>query len=356
MQAVILAGGEGTRLRPLTLDRPKPIVPILNVPFLHYQLALLCRHEIRDVILSVSYRPDAVRAVMGEGAVAGVNLRYKVEDEPLGTGGGVRHSADLASGRLVVLNGDILTDLDLSAVLRFHEAKRAQATIVLTRVPDPTAYGLIERESSGRVRRFREKPSAEEVTTDTVNAGTYVIDRDLLEEIPRGAVYSIERQFFPGLIERGVPVFGYIWPGYWIDIGTPAKYLQAHRDLLSGSLKTTGAHSCKQVAEGVWVDGSATVSDECRYRPPLLIGASARVEAGATIGPFTVLGPGAHVEKGATVESSVLWEDVVIGLNSSLLGCVLGRDCRIGEHVSAQGVVLGQGGAIPDYSIVGAQS
>ncbi|HLC41543.1 MAG TPA: NDP-sugar synthase [Methylomirabilota bacterium] len=356
MQAVILAGGEGTRLRPLTLDRPKPTVPLLNIPFLHYQLALFSRHRIQDVILSVSHRPDAIRAVMGEGTVGDVRLRYRMEESPLGTGGGVRNSADLLSGRLVVCNGDILTDLDLTAVCRFHEENRAKATIVLTRVLDPTQYGLIELEPSGRVRRFREKPSAEEITTDTINAGTYVLERELLDEIPEGVPYSIERQFFPALLERGIPVFGYVSPSYWLDIGTPAKYLQAHRDLLSGSMDSPLPIPGKRLAEGIWAAEGATLNARCHYRPPLLIGPEVEIEPGATLGPFAVLGARARIGRAAVVESSVLWEESVVGQESALASSLLGRGCRIGAHVVVQDAVLGQGAVVPDYSILGSRS
>ena len=355
MQAVILAGGEGTRLRPLTLDRPKPTVPLLNTPFLHYQLALLSRHQIQDVILSVSHRPDAIRAIMGEGGVGKVKLRYRIAESPLGTGGGVRNSADLLTGRLVVFNGDILTDLDLSAVNRFHEERGAKATIVLTRVPDPTQYGLIELEPSGRVRRFREKPSAEEITTDTINAGTYVLERELLDEIPAGSPYSIERQFFPTLLERGVPVFGYVSSSYWLDIGTPAKYLQAHRDLLSGSLDSPLPIPGKKLADGIWAANGIALDAQRHYRAPLLIGPEVEIEPGATLGPFAVLGARARIGRGALVESSVLWEDSVVGQDTSLTGSLLGRGCRIGAHVIVQNAVLGQGAVVPDYSILGSR-
>ena len=233
LQAVILAGGAGTRLRPLTLNRPKPVVPLLNVPFLRYQLGLLQAHGVTDVILSVSHLPEVIRRVMGAEPPGAARLRDVVEPEPLGTAGGVRNAADLVEGRVVVLNGDVLTDLDLGAMLAAHEARRAKASIYLTPVENPTAYGLVELEADGRVRRFLEKPGWDEVTTNTINAGVYVLERELLDWIPKGQVYSMEREFFPLLLERGVPFFGHVADGYWLDIGTTAKYLQAHQDLLA---------------------------------------------------------------------------------------------------------------------------
>ena len=201
---MILAGGQGTRLRPLTLARAKPVVPLLNRPFLAYQLALLRAHGVSDVILACSYRVDDVRAALGDGAALGVRLRYVLEREPLGTGGGVRNAADLVSGTLYVLNGDILTDADLTAMQALHESRGSRTTIYLQPVPDPRQYGLVETAPDGRLRAFREKPTAdEEITTNTINAGIYLIDAPLLQLIPLDRASSIEREFFPALIAEG---------------------------------------------------------------------------------------------------------------------------------------------------------
>src|SRR3984893_6022195 len=236
--AVILAGGQGTRLRPLTNSRPKPVVPLLNIPFLAYQLTLLRRHGVRHVVLSCSYLVDEIRRAMGDGSQWDVTLEYAVETEPLGTAGGVRNAADLVSGLVVVLNGDILTDADLSRMLHFHPEGGSRATIFLTRVEDTSPYGLVELAGDGRVRRFIEKPSPADRTTDTINAGIYVLDAALLERIPAGRVASMEREFFPGVLADAVPCFGWISDCYWIDIGSPAKYRQAHLDLLAGRVET----------------------------------------------------------------------------------------------------------------------
>jgi mannose-1-phosphate guanylyltransferase len=250
-----LAGGQGTRLRPLTLGTPKPIVPLLNVPFLAYQLALLRRHGITDVVLSCSYLVDEVRRTMGDGAAHGVRLSYAVETDPLGTAGGVRNAMDLVRGLVVVLNGDILADLDLGAMLRFHAERGAKATLYLTRVPDPTQYGLVELEPDGAVRAFVEKPTADRVTTDTVNAGVYALDRSVVTAIPTGRAVSIERETFPGLLRDRVPFFGWVAESYWLDIGSPAKYRQGQLDLLAGKVATDVAppgdrHACSGLARG----------------------------------------------------------------------------------------------------------
>jgi NDP-sugar pyrophosphorylase family protein len=350
LQAVILAGGLGTRLRPLTLSRPKPVVPLLNVPFLCYQLALLGAHGVRDVILSVSHRPEVIRATMAREDLGDVRLREVVEAEPLGTAGGVRNAADLLDGRVVVLNGDVLTDLDLSAMFAAHEARGAAATIYLTPVENPTAYGLVELEPDGRVRRFLEKPGWEEVTTNTINAGVYVLERELLDLIPPGQPHSIEREFFPLLLERGVPFYGYVSEGYWLDIGTPAKYLEAQQDLLGRRLRAHVEPAGRDAARG-WIDPTALVAPSARIRGPVAIGPGCRVEGEATVGPGVVLGAGGRIGAGAEVEGTVVWEDVVIGPAARVAGCLIGRGVEIGAHARVTaGSVLGDGTRLTDYS------
>jgi mannose-1-phosphate guanylyltransferase len=350
VQAVILAGGLGTRLRPLTLDRPKPVVPLLNVPFLSYQLGLLGAHGVRDVILSVSHRAEAIRTVMGRESLGAVRLRDVVEKDPLGTAGGVRNAADLVDGRVVVLNGDVLTDLDLTAMLRAHASHGAAATIYLTPVENPTAYGLVELDETGRVRRFLEKPGWEEVTTNTVNGGVYVLERELLDLIPKGEPYSMEREFFPLLLERRVAFYGYVSPGYWLDIGTPAKYFQAQQDILAGRFRAAVAPAGSEGPEG-WIHPTAIVAGTARVRGPVVIGPGCHVEPGATLGPGVVLGAGCRIGEGAHVETAVLWEEVVVGAGARLAGCLVGRAVSIGAHARVTpGAVLGDGTRLGDYS------
>jgi NDP-sugar pyrophosphorylase family protein len=350
VQAVILAGGMGTRLRPLTLHRPKPVVPLLNVPFLRYQLGLLGAHGVRDVILSVSHLPEVIREVMAREPGDGVELREVVETDPLGTAGGVRNAADLVDGRVVVLNGDILTDLDLGAMLRVHEARAAAATIYLTPVENPTAYGLVELAPDGRVRRFLEKPGWDEVTTSTINAGVYVLERELLDLIPRGQPSSMEREFFPLLLERGVPFYGFVDQGYWLDIGTPPKYLQAQQDLLARQVRAHVAPEGRPGSEG-WVHPTAAVAESARLRGPVVVGPECRIETDAAVGPGAVLGRGCRVGPGAHVEGAVLWEEVDVGAGARLTGCLVGRAVAIGAHASIPaGAVLGDGSRLTAYS------
>ena len=349
VQAVILAGGQGTRLRPLTHTRPKPIVPLLDRPFLHYQLALLRQHGITDVILSCSYRVADIRAAMGTGDAAGVRLRYVVEATPLGTAGGLRNAAALARGRLVVLNGDVLTDADLGAVLRVHAARQAGVTIGLVPVEDPTSYGLVETGADGAVRRFLEKPRPEEVTTNLVNAGIYVLEAELLGRIPADRPVSIEREVFPAFLASGVPVFGSaLGDHYWRDIGSPAAYRDAQVDLLRGRVATT-VRPAGTLREGCWVGAGTRLAPGATLVAPSVIGARVRVGAGARLGPLAVVGAGARIAAGARIEGAILWEGVAVGEGAVLRDCIVGADAVIGAHADvAPGVVLEADAVVPD--------
>src|SRR3954451_1069897 len=233
MKAILLAGGKGSRLRPLTVHTPKPIVPIFDRPFLHYQLDLLKQvPEIDEVILSLNYQPRRIEEVFGDGGESGLAIRYVVEPAPLGTGGAIRFASEAMRDSVVVFNGDVLTQLDLAAVIALHRARQAKATIVLTPVDNPTAYGLVETDADGNIRRFLEKPKPEEITTNNINAGIYVLEPDTFDRIPSEVAWSIERSYFPSLIERHETFVAYVYEGYWIDIGTPEKYRQVHRDIM----------------------------------------------------------------------------------------------------------------------------
>src|SRR5213079_2169546 len=233
MKAILLAGGKGTRLRPLTVHTPKPIVPIFDRPFLHYQLDRLKQvPEIDEVILSLNYQPRRIEEMFGDGGDSGLGIRYVVEPAPLGTAGAVRYAGESVRESVVVFNGDVLTQIDLAALIALHRDRRARATIVLTPVANPSAYGLVETDAQGNIQRFLEKPNADEITCDTINAGIYVLEPDTFDRIPKDVPWSIERSFFPSLIERHETFVAYVYKGYWIDIGTPEKYIQVHNDIM----------------------------------------------------------------------------------------------------------------------------
>src|SRR2546425_5831861 len=262
MKAILLAGGKGTRLRPLPSHTPKPIVPIFNRPFLHYQLDLLKQvPEIDEVILSLNYQPRRIEEMFGDGETTGIGLRYVVEPAPLGTAGAVRYAGESLHESVVVFNGDVLTEVDLGAVIALHRERRAKATIVLTPVENPSAYGLVETDAQGNIRRFLEKPKPHEITCDTINAGIYVLEPDTFDRIPKDTPWSIERSFFPSLIEQGETFVAYVSRGYWIDIGTPAKYMQVHRDIMDGRYTAYSAASSNGGPPNAWISQGARVEE-----------------------------------------------------------------------------------------------
>ncbi len=347
MQSVILAGGKGTRLRPLTLDLPKPVVPVVNRPFLLYQLDILERAGFDRAILSLSYKPGRIRDTV-QGRTGRINLDYVVEDEPLGTGGAVRYAARPEEGTVAVFNGDILSDLDLNDVLRFHREKQAGVTIVLTEVEDPTAYGLVLVHPDGRVRQFLEKPSWDEVEGRTINAGTYIVEPEYLERIRPGAHVSIEREFFPALVEAGAPFYAYIHRGYWIDIGTVGKYVRVHHDFFQ---RGEGPGNGYRREGQAWLADGATTGAHLALHGPLVAGPGATIGRGVTIGRFAVLGPGCVIGDDVHLDGCVLWEGTRVGAGSRLKGCVAGAGCAIGEHVRLSGLLaLGDRAVVPDHS------
>ena len=269
MKAILLAGGKGTRLRPLTLHTPKPIVPIFNRPFLHYQIDLLKQVPgLNEVILSLNYQPRRIEDVFGDGRGVGLPIRYLVEPQPLGTGGAIKFAEPHLDGPVIVFNGDVLTEIDLNAVLALHRSRKAKATIVLTPVENPTAYGLVETAPDGAVQRFLEKPKPDEITTNNINAGIYVLEPDTFDRIPKDTPYSIERSYFPSLVERGEAFVAYVYKGYWIDIGTPEKYTQVHRDIMSGAFSAAPFAGAKDavIAEGAKIEEGAVVAGAVLHR------------------------------------------------------------------------------------------
>ena len=350
MKAILLVGGFGTRLRPLTLHTPKAAVPIFDRPFLHHQLDLLAQlPEIDEVILSLNYQPDAIERVAAERGAGGPRIRYLVEPQPLGTGGAVKFAAPHLDGTVVVLNGDVLTRVDLQAVVDLHRARRARATIVLTPVANPSAYGLVETDAAGNVRAFREKPDPDQISCDTINAGVYVLEPDTFDRIPPATRYSIERRYFPSLVERGETFVAYVERGYWIDIGTIEKYVEVHRDIMAGRC---GAHPfAGREGQAPLVDPTAAVAGDARVEPPVYIGAGARVAAAATVLGNSVIGPSVAVGEDAVVDGAILWPDCVVGAGATVRGAVLGRRVRVEDNA-----VVGPGAVLGDDSVVTAFS
>ncbi|MGI8414248.1 MAG: sugar phosphate nucleotidyltransferase [Solirubrobacteraceae bacterium] len=347
MQALILAGGEGTRLRPLTCTFPKPVVPLAGRPFMLYMIEWLRGHGVREVILSCGFMARGVRSVLGDGSALGVHLSYVEEPRPLGTGGALKFARDRLDERFLMLNGDVLSDIDLSAQLAQHERSGARATLALVAVKDPSAYGLVTLRADGSVQEFAEKPgprrvdppASERSATNLINAGAYILQREVLDEMaPAGCSSSIERELFPALVGRGL--YGYASSAYWLDIGTPARYLQGTFDILQGNVSTETGRRLRDagmvLADGARIDG--------RLLPPALVGSGSVLAPGAHAGGLVVLGREVRIEPGARVERSVLLDGCSVGTHSTVSGSIVGPGVRIGEHCQiGGGVVLGEG-------------
>ena len=344
MQALILAGGKGTRLRPLTVYTPKPIVPFLNRPFLLYQIEILKRAGIENITLSLSYQPDKIEQIMGDGTDFGVNLRFITEPNPLGTGGAYKFAADDVNDTMIVFNGDILTDLDISKVIEFHKAKKSAATIVLAPVENPAAYGLVETDADGKVLRFREKPKPEELselTVNTINAGIYILEPEVLDLIPKGANYSFEYNVFPDLLAREKAFYAYVLQdNYWRDIGNPASYLQGHHDFLSGKIKNFNLEKSVKadISHTATVDKNSFVEEDC------IIKSNAKIIN-------SVIGKGVYIEEKAVVENSIIWAHTRISSGAEIRNAVIGRSCYIGKNsIVSEGAVLGDKTSLTDYT------
>ena len=349
MKAIIMAGGEGTRLRPLTCDCPKPMIRLMNRPVMQYSLALLKQHHISRIAATLGYLPDAITDYFADGDAFGVDLRYYVERTPMGTAGGVRAAADFLDETFIVLSGDGITDLDITEAVAFHRRRGALATLVLKHADNPLDYGVVCAEPDGRVRSFHEKPDWSEVLSDTVNTGIYILEPQVLERIPEGRPCDFGHDLFPTLVRDGLPVYGYVTQAYWCDIGDVRAYLAAHIDAMEGRIRLDGLMSPGRVQQlpGAVVDRAAVLEGPC------LIGPNARVLAGARVGPYSVIGEGCVVGENASVKRSVLWPGARLGPGAQVRGCVLGARARLEDGAQAyEECVLGTGAALGERAVL----
>jgi mannose-1-phosphate guanylyltransferase len=338
MQAVILVGGEGTRLRPLTSTVPKPVVPLVDRPFIVFMLEWLKHHGVDDVILSCGFLATSVRNVLGDGSQLGIRLRFVEEPEPRGTAGALKYAESFLDERFLMLNGDVLTDMDLTAQIAQHEATGATGTLALVAVPDPTNYGLVRLADDNAVEEFVEKPSADQIDTHLISAGAYVLERSVVDMIEADRSVSIEREIWPRLVGQGL--FGFPSDAYWLDIGTPERYLQGTFDIIEGNVQTdvlerlgTGYMS---VAEDAVLTG--------RVIPPAVVERGCEIGAGAHVGSLVVLGDCVTVGEGARIERSVVLQGSEIGAGCVLTDCIVAAGVRVGERsVISDGAVLGEG-------------
>jgi mannose-1-phosphate guanylyltransferase len=339
MQAVILVGGEGTRLRPLTSTVPKPVVPLVDRPFMAYMLEWLVAHGVTDVVMLMGYLPTAVRNVLGDGSAWGLSIKYVEEPDPRGTAGALKFAESLLEERFFMLNGDVLTDMDLTAQLAHHEATGATGTLALVPVEDPTAYGLVRTRENGQVKGFLEKPAADQIDTNLISAGAYILERSVVGLIEPDRNVSIEREIWPALVGNGL--YGFAHPSaYWLDIGTPDRYLQGTFDIIEGHVRT-------QVTERLGSNYLAVAPDvqsRGRIVPPAVVERGCRIGLNAHIGSLVVLGDGVSVGDRTRVERAVVMQGAQIGDDCVLRDCVVAAGARIGAgtHITG-GAVLGEG-------------
>lgn len=349
MKAVIMAGGKGTRLRPLTSQTPKPMVPLLNRPCMEYTIDLLKKHGITEIAVTLQYLPDAIRGYFGDGSRFGVSLVYFEEMIPLGTAGSVKNCADFLDERFIVISGDTLTDIDLSAAIRFHEENEALATLILTRVETPLEFGVVMTDESGRIIRFLEKPSWAEVFSDTVNTGIYVFEPEVLSSIEDEAEVDFSKQVFPHFLSEGKPLFGYAAKGYWSDIGSLEVYRQAQFDLLDGRVDLE--IKAQEIAPRIFMENQVRIDSSVRLEGPAYIGHNAHLQSGASIGAYSVVGSHSVISSGTKLSRAILWENTVVGKKAEVTGTTLCRNIRI-----AACAMLGEGAVIGDNCRIGSKS
>ena len=340
MKAVIMAGGEGTRLRPLTSNHPKPMIPIANRPMMEHIVQLLQRHGFDEIVVTVAFLANAIRNYFGDGSEFGVRMVYATEETPLGTAGSVRNAMDELDERFLVISGDVLTDIDLSQIVRFHEERGAMATIGLTAVENPLEFGIVITNEDGTIERFLEKPGWGQVFSDTVNNGIFVLEPEIFDFIPAGRPVDFSSEVFPKLLDQRKPLYGFVCDGYWEDVGTLEAYVSAHKDVLDRKvdLDVPGF----RMDAGVWLGEGAEIDPTARVEGPAVIGTNTRVEAGARLGPYTVLGNNVMVQAEADLERVIAHDGVYLGRANRLRGTVVGRGCDLRSNVRAEeGVVFG---------------
>ncbi|MEO7556561.1 MAG: sugar phosphate nucleotidyltransferase [Acidimicrobiales bacterium] len=353
MKAVIMAGGEGSRLRPLTSNQPKPMLPLANVPMMEHIVGLLRRHGFDEIVVTLAFMPNAIRTYFGDGREFGVRMVYATEESPLGTAGSVRNAMDELDERFLVISGDVLTDIDLSKIVDFHEAKGAMATIGLVRVDDPLEFGIVITHEDGSIERFLEKPTWGQVFSDTINTGIFVLEPEIFDYIDAGRSVDFSSDVFPALLAADKPLYGAVAEGYWEDVGTLESYVGAHKDVLDGRviIDIPGF----RIQDDVWLGEGAEVHPDARIEGPAVIGENCRVEAGARLGEYTVLGGNVRVREGADLVRAVVHDNAYLGPGVRLRGTVVGRSCDLRTNVRCEeGVVLGDECFIGDNAVLGA--
>ncbi len=351
MIAVVMAGGEGSRLRPLTLGRPKPMVPMLNIPVMEHILTLLKRHGITEIVVTVHYLASVIEDYFGDGSEFGVDIHYALEETPLGTAGSVKNAEQWLKEPFLIISGDAITDIDLTAAIEFHKEKQSTATLVLYRVASPLEYGVVITDNQGAIQRFLEKPSWGEVFSDTVNTGIYILEPSVLDLIPAGKSSDFGGDVFPQLLANSEPMFGYIAGGYWCDVGSLPDYLKATQDMLSGAVNLPLPY--QRHTSGIISARSAVIEPGVVTFGPVFVGEGAVVRRGATLHGPLVIGDSTVVESGATIDRSVIWSNCLISNAAHVSGAIIGKQCSIkAGAIIAQGVVIGDGCTVGEKAVV----
>ncbi|MGH8980437.1 MAG: sugar phosphate nucleotidyltransferase [Acidimicrobiales bacterium] len=342
MKAVIMAGGEGTRLRPLTSNQPKPMLPMANRPMMEHVVSLLRQHGLTDVVVTVAFMANAIRTYFGDGSELGVRMVYATEATPLGTAGSVLNAREELDERFLVISGDVLTDIDLSAVISFHEEKGALATIALSAVENPLEFGIVIAREDGSIERFLEKPTWGQVFSDTINTGIYVLEPEIFDYIPADRPVDFSGEVFPEVLSSGRPIYGYVAEGYWEDVGTTEAYLRAHQDILDGKVQVDIGGF--EMRPGVWIGKGTTIDPAATVEGPAVIGDHCSIGTGVVLGEYSTLGSNVRVAEGAEVRRSVVQDNAYFGPGVRVAGSVIGRSCDLRRGASCEpGSVLGEG-------------
>lgn len=346
-----MAGGKGTRLRPLTCDIPKPMVPILNKPIMEYTINLLKQFDIEDIGVTLAYLPESIIDYFSTGEGWRVNLNYFIEEIPLGTGGSVKNAEDFLDDTFIVISGDILTDIDIKKAIEYHKMKKSKATLLLKKEPVPLEYGVIVTDEDSRVIKFLEKPSWGEVFSDTINTGIYILEPEVLDYYKKGQNFDFSKDLFPKLLKDNVPMYGYIINDYWCDIGDINSYIQSQFDILNKKVKVELNY--REIQNGIWVDEGAEISNSAQITPPVYIGKNTIIGSSANIGPYTIIGDSCVIREGTSLKKTIIWNNTKIGKNTQCRGNVICSNVHIKNRVNLyQGSAVGVGSVLSSGVIV----
>ncbi|NLX41886.1 MAG: NTP transferase domain-containing protein [Chloroflexi bacterium] len=341
-----MAGGAGSRLRPLTVNRPKPMVPIVNRPVIAHILDLLKRHGITEVVITLQFMAEAIQDYLGDGSSLGMQIHYSIEESPLGTAGSVKQAQHLLDDTFIVISGDALTDIDLSAVIAYHKQKQSMATLTLYRVPNPLEYGVVILDDDGRIRQFMEKPSWGEVISDNVNTGIYVLEPQVLDYFPAETKFDFSQELFPMLLEKNDPMYGYVADGYWCDVGNLSEYMRANADMLSGAVKVEPLG--EEVGNAIWVGEGVEIAPDAQLYGPVYLGDGVKIKQGVIVHGPSVIRSYTVVDRYADVDRSVIWRNCYIGEGAEIRGAIIGRQVSLKRKS-----VVFEGAVIADSSVIG---